>query len=253
MQLRAATRSALALWQARHVASQLECEIDEVVVSTVGDRNTDADPLDGWQGRVRQGGSGCRARRSRRLRRALREGPPGGRDGLVLVCVPARADAMRSSAHPGRRCLGAHIATGWFVAGPSWPGIGPTSSSPSCAATFRLGWRSSSLAASTESMAAAAIDRLALDLSIPVDRLDPAIMLPRSPRGPRHRVPCGRHRDGRGAACDQHADTRRVVDTERAFLHELGGDCDLPPAHTQPLGTTASRSPACWRRLMAGS
>ena len=42
MQLRAATRgSALALWQTRHVVSQLECEIDEVVVSTVGDRNTD--------------------------------------------------------------------------------------------------------------------------------------------------------------------------------------------------------------------
>lgn len=31
----------MALWQTRHVASQLECEIDEVVVSTVGDRNTD--------------------------------------------------------------------------------------------------------------------------------------------------------------------------------------------------------------------
>ena len=34
----------------------------------------------------------------------------------------------------------------------------------------------------------------------------------------------------------QHADTRRVVDTERAFLHELGGDCDLPAGAHATLG-----------------
>ena len=39
--LRAATRgSALALWQTRHVAALLGQPIDEVVVSTVGDRDT---------------------------------------------------------------------------------------------------------------------------------------------------------------------------------------------------------------------
>ena len=78
-------------------------------------------------------------------------------------------------------------------------------------------------------MAAAAIDRLALDLSIPVDRLDPSIMLPQVAQGALV-IEC-RADDTETIAvlrAIQHADTRRVVDTERAFLHELGGDCDLP-------------------------
>ena len=56
------------------------------------------------------------------------------------------------------------------------------------------------------------------------------------PGRPRHRVPCGRHRDDRGAACDPTCRPRRVVDTEQAFLHELGGDCDLPAGARNPWG-----------------
>ena len=86
-------------------------------------------------------------------------------------------------------------------------------------------------------MAAAAIDRLALDLSIPVDRLDPAIMLPQVAQGALA-IEC-RADDTETIAvlrAIQHADTRRVVDTERAFLHELGGDCDLPAGAHATLG-----------------
>ena len=45
----------------------------------------------------------------------------------------------------------------------------------------------------------------------------------------RGRVPRGRRRGRRARSpCIEHAPSRRRVDAERAFLAELGGDCDLP-------------------------
>ena len=155
MQLRAATRgSALALWQARHVASQLECEIDEVVVSTVGDRNTDV-PIHSMGGKgvfVKEVQAAVLDGRADFAVHSGKDLPAATPDGLVLVCVPARADARSAR----RRILGslppgAHIATGSVRRRAQLAGIDPTLSSPSCAATFRLGWRNSSPAASTRS------------------------------------------------------------------------------------------------------
>ena len=233
-------------------------EIDEVVVSTVGDRNTDV-PIHSMGGKgvfVKEVQAAVLDGRADFAVHSGKDLPAVTPDGLVLVCVPARADARdASSAHRGRRCLPAHIATG------------------SVRRRAQLAWHRPDLVFSElrgniqtrleklESggfdgvvMAAAAIDRLALDLSIPVDRLDPAIMLPQVAQGALA-IEC-RADDTETISvlrAIQHADTRRVVDTERAFLHELGGDCDLPAGAHATLGTTASRSPACWRRWMAGS
>ena len=52
-------------------------------------------------------------------------------------------------------------------------------------------------------------------------------------------------------AAIEHGPSRRAVDAERAFLAELGGDCDLPAgAHAvvDDDGTVDARR-ACWRRL----
>ena len=230
------------MWQTRHVASQLECEIDEVVVSTVGDRNTDV-PIHSMGGKgvfVKEVQAAVLDGRADFAVHSGKDLPAVTPDGLVLVCVPARADARDALVGASWASLppGAHIATG------------------SVRRRAQLAWHRPDLVFSElrgniqtrleklESggfdgivMAAAAIDRLALDLSIPVDRLDPAIMLPQVAQGVLA-IEC-RADDTETIAvlrAIQHADTRRVVDTERAFLHELGGDCDLPAGAHATLG-----------------
>ncbi len=243
MQLRAATRgSVLALWQTRHVASQLECEIDEVVVSTIGDRNSDV-PIHSMGGKgvfVKEVQAAVLDGRADFAVHSGKDLPAVTPDGLVLVCVPARADARDALVGASWASLppGAHIATG------------------SVRRRAQLAWHRPDLVFSElrgniqtrleklESggfdaivMAAAAIDRLELDLSTPVDRLDPAIMLPQVAQGALA-IEC-RADDTETIAvlrAIQHADTRRVVDTERAFLNELGGDCDLPAGAHATLG-----------------
>jgi len=77
-------------------------------------------------------------------------------------------------------------------------------------------------------MAAAPLDRLELDLPV-VDRLDPVIMVPQVAQGAlaiECRVDDAETRAA--LATIEHGPSRRVVDAERAFLSELGGDCDLP-------------------------
>ncbi len=230
------------MWQTRHVASQLECEIDEVVVSTVGDRTTDV-PIHSMGGKgvfVKEVQAAVLDGRADFAVHSGKDLPAVTPDGLVLVCVPARADARDALVGASWASLspGAHIATG------------------SVRRRAQLAWHRPDLVFSElrgniqtrleklESggfdgimMAAAAIDRLALDLSIPVDRLDPAIMLPQVAQGALA-IEC-RADDTETIAvlhAIQHADTRRVVDTERAFLHELGGDCDLPAGAHATLG-----------------
>ena len=77
-------------------------------------------------------------------------------------------------------------------------------------------------------MAAAALDRLEIDPAT-VDRLDPVIMVPQVAQGALA-IECRRDDADTIAVLRtvEHAESRRVVDAERAFLGELGGDCDLP-------------------------
>lgn len=79
-------------------------------------------------------------------------------------------------------------------------------------------------------MAAAAVERLAIDLD-PLDHevLPVSVMLPQVAQGALV-VEC--RRDDADTLerlrAIEHAESRRAVDAERAFLAELGGDCDLP-------------------------
>jgi hydroxymethylbilane synthase len=82
-------------------------------------------------------------------------------------------------------------------------------------------------------MARAALDRLGLadSLTLPVEVLEPMVMLPQVAQGALA-VEC-RADDAEAIALlarIEHAPSRRTFDAERAFLAELGGDCDLPAA-----------------------
>ncbi len=77
-------------------------------------------------------------------------------------------------------------------------------------------------------IAAAALERLGLRAAV-VDFLEPSVMLPQVGQGALA-VEC-RGDDAatlRRLASIDHPATRRVVEAERDFLVELGGDCDLP-------------------------
>ena len=79
-------------------------------------------------------------------------------------------------------------------------------------------------------MAAAAVERLGLDLGDRVvEVLDPAVMLPQVAQGALA-VECRAADDVARdlLAAIEHRPSRVSVDAERAFLAELGGDCDLP-------------------------
>lgn len=233
--LRAATRgSALALWQTRHVASLLGRELEEVVVSTVGDRELNV-PIH------TMGGKGVFVKE---VQAALLDGRAdiavhSGKDlpartppELTLVAVPTRADARDALIGSTWDALptGARVATG------------------SVRRRAQLAWHRPDLVFSELRgniqtrleklasggfdaivMAAAALDRLELALDAEVDRLDPSIMVPQVAQGALA-IECRADDTATIEALQAIQDpaTRRVVDAERAFLDELGGDCDLP-------------------------
>lgn len=233
--LRAATRgSALALWQTRHVADLLGDDIEEVVVSTVGDRNTDV-PIHSMGGKgvfVKEVQAALLDGRADLAVHSGKDLPAATPPGLVLAAVPTRADARDALIGSTWDSLpvGARVATG------------------SVRRRAQLAWHRPDLVfselrgniqtrlAKLESggfdaivMAAAALDRLELALETPADRLDPSIMVPQVAQGALA-IEC---RADDTATIDrirsiEDPATRRVFDAERGFLDELGGDCDLP-------------------------
>jgi hydroxymethylbilane synthase len=237
--LRAATRgSALARWQTRHVGSLLATSagvvgpgVEEVIVSTLGDRDKST-PLHAIGGKgvfVKEVQAAVLDGRADLAVHSGKDLPAETPDGLILVAIPERADAR--DALVGCRWdelpTGAHIATG-------------SVRRRSQMAWLRPDLRFSELRGNVPTrmekaadfdaivVAAAALDRLELTAPI-IDRLDASVMLPQVAQGALA-IECrvdDRETIDRLRAID-HADTRRAVDSERAFLSELGGDCDLP-------------------------
>jgi hydroxymethylbilane synthase len=241
--LRAATRgSALARWQTDHVASLLaeigaargvDVTVEPVVVQTVADQRLDI-PI--WE----MGGKGVFVKE---VQAAVLDGradiavhsakdlPALTPDALVLAAVPERADArdvLVGDTLTGLR-PGALVATGSVRRRAQLAWVRPD-------LTF-VGLRgniATRLAKADEVdavvMAAAAIDRLDLDVGGRiVELLEPSVMLPQVAQGALA-VEC-RAADGSVVellAAIEHHDSRAAVDAERAFLAELGGDCDLP-------------------------
>lgn len=245
--LRAATRgSPLALWQTRHVAGLLDRPIEEVVVSTVGDRRTDV-PIHTMGGKgvfVKEVQAAVLDGRADFAVHSGKDLPAETPDGLALVAVPARADARDALVGSTWADLptGARVATGSVRrrAQLAWHRPDLVFSELRGNIQTRLG-KLESDGFDAIVMAAAAIDRLELDLATIVDRLDPSVMVPQVAQGALAIECRADDADAVAAlAAIEDADTRRVVDAERAFLSELGGDCDLPAGAHAVLGSGGS-------------
>lgn len=245
--VRAATRgSPLALWQTRHVAALLRSAhpgvtVEEVTVSTVGDRRLDV-PIH------EMGGKGVFAKE---VQQAVLDGRAdiavhSGKDlpaltppGLVIAAVPERADPrdVLVGARLAELPAGAHIGTGSVRRRAQLAWLRPD---------LRFGELRGNIATRLERaagfdaivMAKAALDRLEVEPPI-VDPVPVDLMVPQVAQGALV-VEC-REDDLATLAllrAIEHAPTRTVVDAERAFLVELGGDCDLPAgAHGVLRGT----------------
>ena len=243
VRLRAATRgSALARWQTDHVAALLATAgaaigatvtVEPVVVETVADVRLDI-PI--WE----MGGKGVFVKE---VQAAVLDGRAdlavhSGKDlpaltpaALRLAAVPERGDprdvligSVLADLPPG-----AVVATGsvrrraqlaWIRPDLTFAGLrGNIATRLSKADGF-----------DAIVMASAAVQRLGLDVGRrPVEVLEPHVMLPQVAQGALA-VECLAD-DGPTAellAAIEHRPSRLAVDAERAFLAELGGDCDLP-------------------------
>lgn len=230
--LRIATRgSALARWQAAHVATLLErlgLSCEAVVVSTRGDERADVAISDlgapgafviAVQAAVLDGRADLAVHSAKDL-------PSGPTPGLVIGAVPARADPR--DALVGRRLAdlepGAVVATG----------------SPrrrAQLAFLRPDLVLAELRGNIETrlarvppggaivVALAALERLGLAGRV-AEVLEPAVMLPQVGQGALA-VECGPGLVELLAGID-HAPSRRAVEAERAFLFQIGPGCSLP-------------------------
>ena len=238
--VRLATRgSPLARWQADHVAGLIRTRYPEVVVETVvvtteGDRRQDA-PI--WQ----IGGKGLFVRevqaavldgRADAAVHSAKDMPAQHPDGLVLAAIAPRADA--GDVLIGGRLVdlppGARIGTGAPRRRAQLAHLRPD-------LTFaelrgNIATRLAAAASHPIVMAAAALDRLGVDPTehgLEVDALDHADLLPQVGQG----AIAVETRSGQNGIVDlldavDDESSHRAVAAERAFLGELGGDCDLP-------------------------
>lgn len=244
----AATRqSPLALWQTRHVASLLVSagvvdRVEELVVSTAGDRRPDT-PIHAMGGKgafskeVQQAVLDGRADIAVHSAKDLTSRTP---EGLVLAAVPRRGDTR--DALVGTRLAdlrrGARVATGSVRrrAQLAWRRPDLVFSELRGNIATRLG-KASQFDAIV--MAMAVVERLGLDLEV-LDPLDHEVMVPQVAQGALA-VECRADDSDTIAALRAVEDppARRVVDAERAFLSELGGDCTLPAGAVAVLSDAA--------------
>jgi hydroxymethylbilane synthase len=248
--LRAATRdSPLARWQAEHVAALLEAahpglRVELVTMTTEGDRRLDV-PI------AEIGGKGVFAKE---VQQAVLDGradlavhsakdlPAVTLDGLTLAAVPERGDARDALVGLPLDALpaGAVVATGSQRRRAQLAAV-----RPDLAFEELRGNMATRLAKVPEGgsivVAAVALERLGLDDAI-VERFGIASMVPQVGQGAlaiETRSDDQRTRDLVAAVEDP--TSRRCVDAERAFLAELGGDCDLPAgAHATVRGDRVS-------------
>ena len=243
VRLRAATRgSALARWQTDHVATLLAAAgealgaavtVEPVVVETVADVRLDI-PI--WE----MGGKGVFVKE---VQAAVLDGRAdlavhSGKDlpaltpaALRLAAVPERGDPRDVLIGSSLADLppGAVVATGsvrrraqlaWLRPDLTFAGLrGNIATRLSKADGF-----------DAIVMASAAVQRLGLDVGHrTLEVLEPKVMLPQVAQGALA-VECLAE-DGPTAellSAIEHRPSRLAVDAERAFLAELGGDCDLP-------------------------
>lgn len=237
--LRVATRgSELARWQADHVASLLRrndpgLEVELVVVETHADRRLDVTiPELGGKGVfVKEVQAAVLDGRADIAVHSAKDLPAATPDGLVIACVPQRADARDALVGATLADLpkAAVVATGSLRRRAQLAHLRPDLRFEQLRgnmATRLARLDGSELDAIV--VAAAALDRLGLADRI-TERLEATTMLPQVGQGALA-VEC------RADDTDvrwmleriEHGPSRRAVDAERGFLAELGGDCSLP-------------------------
>jgi hydroxymethylbilane synthase len=237
--LRAATRgSALARWQTDAVAALLRAadpsvEVEAVVVETQGDRRLDV-PI--WE----LGGKGVFAKevqaavldgRADLAVHSAKDLPSGTVEGLVLACVPERADPRDALVGSTLADLpeGAEVATGSLRRQAQLAAV-----RPDLRFVGLRGNMETRLAKAADHdavvVAAAAFDRLGLAGHL-AERLPVDVVLPQVAQAALA-VECRADDVELRAllATIEHGPSRRCVDAERAFLAGLGGDCSLPAA-----------------------
>ena len=243
--IRIATRgSALARWQAEHVAGLLragdaDLEVELVIVDTQADRRLDI-PI--WE----LGGKGVFAKevqaavldgRADLAVHSAKDLPSASVPGLVIAGVPERGDprdALVGSTLAGLPS-GAEVATGSLRRQAQLAAL-----RPDLRFVGLRGNMQTRLAKAADHdavvVAATALDRLGLADRI-AERLTTERVLPQVAQAALA-VEC-REDDGALRAVVariEDADSRRRVDAERAFLVELGGDCSLPAAAYATIG-----------------
>jgi len=249
VRLRIATRgSALALWQARHVAALLRdaadgdagadgpLEIEEVVVRTTGDVRRDV-PIHEMGGQgvfVKEVQTAVLDGRADLAVHSAKDLPPRPAPGLVLAAVPRRADPRDALAGAALADLaaGARVATGsvrrraqlaWLRPDLTFVGL-----------RGNIATRLDRVAAQGADrvdgvvVAAAALERLGL-LDRAAELLAVSDLLPQVGQGALA-VECAEDRPVVRDLLARIEDpaSRIEVDAERAFLDTLGGGCELP-------------------------
>ncbi|MBK5222537.1 MAG: hydroxymethylbilane synthase [Acidimicrobiia bacterium] len=237
MLIRAATRgSPLARWQTDHVAALLRgidptIVVEAVVVTTTADARQDI-PISAMGGKgvfVKEVQAAVLDGRADIAVHSAKDLPSITHPDLAIAAVPERGDprdalvgSTLAGLHPD-----SHVATG-------------SQRRQAQLAHHRPGMRFSTLRGSIATrlekasafdaivVAHAALQRLGLtDLASEV--LDPDVMLPQVGQGA---LAIEARQGDRGLldvlAGIDHPSSRRTLEAERAFLAELGGDCDLP-------------------------
>lgn len=229
-----ATRgSALARWQAAHVAGRLGRPTEELVVETAGDRQPEV-PI------AVIGGQGVFAkavqeavldRRADLAVHSAKDLPPGTTEGLVLAAVPERGDARDALVGCTLEDLapGARVATGSARRRAQLAWVRPD-------LTFadlrgNIGTRLARVPpGGAVVVAATALQRLGHE-DRAAELLDPVVMLPQVGQGALA-VECraGDTETREALAALDHRPSRRSVEAERAFLLHTAANCDLPLA-----------------------
>ena len=243
--LRAATRgSTLARLQTHLVARLLAVDVEPVVVETRGDRNADVEI---WE----MGGQGVFVKE---VQAAVLEGradiavhsakdlPSAQADGLVIAAVPERGDprdALVGATLEGLS-VGGRVATGSARRRAQLAHHRPDLTFAGLRGNIETRLQKAERFDAVV-VAAAALHRLSRSDAI-AEVLDPDVVLPQVAQGALA-VECRVDDEHTRALLSaiEHDASRLAVDTERAWLREIGSGCDLPVGAFATIGAGGSR------------